>query len=127
MTAVKDVASNPTLQVLSRLSMLTLPLMLASITYFGGAWLDQRFGAAAATAAGLSDRVASLEVSANNNNDLRDKMQNRLGIVEVEIGHSRRLEDSINMRLDKLIDVVTSLTREVADVTAALKAEGNAK
>jgi hypothetical protein len=104
-------AESPTLQVLSRLSMLLTPVLLAAVVFFGKAWVEDRF-------AGLRSDVDSLQAE-------MPLAKERIKVVETTIERGRQdreeFQDQTTDMLNRMLSVQTEMMRELSALRATVE------
>lgn len=82
----RGLADNAVLQVLSRLSMLAMPLLVGFVMWLGGSWVEQRFTIADSLVTTqimpLNGRVQALEENLRSAAEQSTKIQDRLAAIE---------------------------------------------
>jgi hypothetical protein len=103
-------AESATLQVLSRLSMLLTPVLLAAVVYFGKAWVEERF-------TGLRSDVDSLQAE-------MPLAKERIKVVETTIERGRQDREEFQrestVKLDRMLSVQTEMMRELSALRATV-------
>jgi hypothetical protein len=103
-------AESATLQVLSRLSMLLTPVLLAAVVYFGKAWVEERF-------TGLRSDVDSLQAE-------MPLAKERIKVVETTIERGRQDREEFqresSVKLDRMLSVQTEMMRELSALRATV-------
>ena len=104
-------AESATLQVLSRISMLLTPVLLAAVVYFGKAWVEERF-------TGLRSDVDSLQAE-------MPLAKERLSLVETTIERGRQdreqFQDQTTDMLNRMLSVQTEMMRELSALRATVE------
>jgi len=104
-------AESATLQVLSRLSMLLTPVLLAAVVYFGKAWVEERF-------TGLRSDVDSLQAE-------MPLAKERIKVVETTIERGRQDREEFQRestaKLDRMLSVQTEMMRELSALRATVE------
>jgi hypothetical protein len=104
-------AESPTLQVLSRLSMLLTPVLLAAVVFFGKAWVEDRFS-------GLRSDVDSLQAE-------MPLAKERIKVVETTIERGRQdreeFQDQTTDMLNRMLSVQTEMMRELSALRATVE------
>lgn len=122
--ASEKLADNATLQVLARLSMLSVPLLLGAIWFFGSTWLEQRFSAQAAFTQGLAVQVDGLE-------DEFAPLRERVVKLETnqERGRSDReqFQQQMIVRMDNMQNAILELSKTVAALNATVQQQRPAR
>jgi hypothetical protein len=104
-------AESPVLQVLSRLSMLLTPVLLAAVVFFGKAWVEDRFS-------GLRSDVDSLQAE-------MPLAKERIKVVETTIERGRQdreqFQDQTTDMLNRMLSVQTEMMRELSALRATVE------
>jgi hypothetical protein len=110
MTTTQKLDESYTLRVLSRLSMLVTPFLLAGLIYFGKAWVEDRF-------AGLRSDVDSLQAE-------MPLAKERIKVVETTIERGRQdreqFQDQTTDVLNRMLSVQTEMMRELSALRATV-------
>jgi hypothetical protein len=104
-------AESPVLQVLSRISMLLMPVLLAAVVFFGKAWVEDRFS-------GLRSDVDSLQAE-------MPLAKERIKVVETTIERGRQdreqFQDQTTDMLNRMLSVQTEMMRELSALRATVE------
>jgi hypothetical protein len=104
-------AESATLQVLSRLSMLLTPVLLAAVVYFGKAWVEDRFS-------GLRSDVDSLQAE-------MPLAKERIKVVETTIERGRQDREEFQREttdtLRRIVVVQTEMMKELSALRATVE------
>lgn len=104
MTA-RDIADNATLQIASRLAMLSLPILFGATVWLGAAWLDGRFASVA---------TATAEVVARVNNIESERLPIRVTVLENN-------NSAILSRLDRIQDSQATMAVALGSLAATMR------
>lgn len=110
MTTQEKLAESTTLQVLSRISMLVTPLLLAGVIFFGKVWLEERF-------TGLRSDVDSLQAE-------MPQAKERIKVIETTIERGREDREEFQREttatLNRIIAIQTEMMRELSALRATV-------
>jgi hypothetical protein len=111
MPDAENLAESATLRVLSRLSMLLTPFLLAGLVYFGKAWVEDRFS-------GLRSDVDSLQAE-------MPLAKERIKVVETTIERGRQDREEFQREttdtLRRIVVVQTEMMKELSALRATVE------
>lgn len=121
---VRRYADNAVLMLLSRWSMvLVLPFCGAFLT-LGGMYLNARFADQADAIQAIDNRVRNVESAQGTGQAAVSTLQNQLGLTQQSVQSTTNLtatfETSTSQRLDKMNDILTGLSNQVAALNATV-------
>lgn len=123
---IRQYADNALLLLISRLAMMATPLIAGLLVYLGGFYLEARFDSAKSSITDLDQRVRAVQDQSNKAvlaiTDLNK--QNALTNQTVSVNGVNVLawQVTTSARLDKMTDVLVSLSNSVAGLTATVQA-----
>ncbi len=119
------VANNALLLLVSRMAMAATPIVASLLVYLGGFYLEARFDQSRAAVADLDQRLRAVQAQA-------DRVTIAVADVKAQLALTNQAADisgktalgwqvSVNNRLDKMTDALTSLSTAVAALNATVQ------
>ena len=119
-TAQDAFIESQTVLVLSRLAMLSTPILIALLIFFGRFWIESQFDAQAAT-------TTQLRADVNDLSESQQSLKDRTKVVEInqDRGRAERIEfqQTVLEQQAQIIAQQQTLAQQMAALTATIQAQ----